>query len=43
MEEAGLIQMPFEEPIFRFKFADAGVMKTFSIFLNANSNVNRFR
>ena len=43
MEEAGLIQMPFEEPIFRFKFADAGVMKTFSNFFNANSNVNRFR
>lgn len=25
MEEAGLIQMPYEEPIFRFKFPDAGV------------------
>jgi len=25
MEEAGLIEMPFEEPLFRFKFPDAGV------------------
>jgi len=25
MEEAGLIEMPYEEPIFRFKFPDAGV------------------